>query len=552
MESTKTEMDTKATNESTSTLACPDLAVCADHELLAMFQRTRDAAAFTVLVQRHHAIIFGIAHRMLGCPHTAEDVVQATFLVLAKDSRKIRNRHSLVSWLYGVAYRISARTARQQAKTTVSTLEDKVMVTADPLDRLNAQFEQHAVFEEVHRLPEPLRAPLVMRYLNGKTNKQVAAELKLSETAVEGRLKRGRMKLRLRLARKGVTFGFAIGFLGFVRNEAAAIELPNLATSTLTAAFNAESVSGTTLETGLSNQVTRMAEEEIFKMATAKFLSITVMTGIVVGVIASGWALAGDSTRAQNDGSNTEVVLENVSDPGASSTGLLTASLADDLQDADPATKSPASNVSETISESDSRAINELTIQERLEKLGHYSVDALDEKAIDILEKMQKRSSFDYFETPLSDVAQRISEDYKVQILFNEPALSDAGIEPGTELVTLSVQDIKLDTALKLMLDKMHLTAIVRNEVLMITSKDTAYDTLVTRIYDLRPNWNLSLDELMETILKNVAASSWEDNGGNGTITLVTQGLVITASLEVHGEINQLLVQFDRLYKEQQ
>ena len=104
------------------------------------------------MVQRHHAMIFGIAKRMLGCPHTGEDIVQATFLVLARDARKIRKRHSLVSWLYGVAYRISARTARQQAKTTDSTVEDKIMIAADPLERLNARFERDTVFEELHRL----------------------------------------------------------------------------------------------------------------------------------------------------------------------------------------------------------------------------------------------------------------------------------------------------------------------------------------------------------------------------------------------------------------
>ena len=175
---------------------------------------------------------------------------------------------SFVSWLYGVAYRISARSVRQRARTTVSTLEDQVMVAADPLEKLNAQFEQEIVFDELHRLPESVRAPLVLRYLKGKTNQQVAAELNLSETAVEGRLKRGRKQLRLRLARKGVTYGLGIGLLSLVQREALATLLPELVSKTLATSLGAKTTVETTLETEHGHEITRMAEQEIFKMAT--------------------------------------------------------------------------------------------------------------------------------------------------------------------------------------------------------------------------------------------------------------------------------------------
>ena len=100
----------------------------ADQRLLGLYQRKRDQQAFAVLVERYHPMVFGVARRMLGCPHAAEDVLQATFLVLARDARKIRKRGSISSWLYGVAYRVSARLVRQRAMRKTSGLKDEVMV----------------------------------------------------------------------------------------------------------------------------------------------------------------------------------------------------------------------------------------------------------------------------------------------------------------------------------------------------------------------------------------------------------------------------------------
>ena len=80
-----------------------------DQELLKLFQRKNHPDAFRELVVRHHGLVYGVAKRMLGCSHACEDVVQATFLVLAKDCTRIRKHKSIASWLYGVAFRISAR-----------------------------------------------------------------------------------------------------------------------------------------------------------------------------------------------------------------------------------------------------------------------------------------------------------------------------------------------------------------------------------------------------------------------------------------------------------
>ncbi len=550
-----------------------DLAELADHELLAIFQRSRDSASFAVLVHRHHAMIFGIAKRMLGCPHTSEDVVQATFLVLAKDSRKIRKRHSLVSWLYGVAYRISARTARQQAGTTVSTLEeDKVMVSADPLERLNSRFEQDAVFEELHRLPESLRAPLVLRYLNGNSNQQVAKELDLSESAVEGRLKRGRKQLRLRLARKGVSFGFAIGVLGLVQREAAALDLPNLASNTISAVTANVSVVGesavaNSVETTLNSEVIRLAEEEILKMATTKLFSIAIAASVVIGVVASGWAIAGNvPAMMQGDGSKEIVMNQQAGD--SSDQAPVTALMQSDqegaiaeskVSDGDPFAKendssalvaeSPAASIGGVGAASDSatRATNTgqptgntAALAQRLRDVGYYSINKMSEGEVKIQESLKKNISMEYSEVPLEEIAAYISTDYAIQVVSDRNALSN-------ESITFSVKNVRLENALKLMLDDLGLTAIVHNEVLLITSMDAAADMPTVRVYPIQDTWRMPADSLQTTIINNILRDSWEVNGGIGVISQIDNALVVTATDDVHKEINELFAQLDRL-----
>src|SRR5437870_1341623 len=80
-----------------------------DSSLLLQFREQRDEAAFTELVRRHGPVVHGVCLRVLADLHDAEDVFQATFLVLARKAGTIRKSASVKSWLYGVAYRLAVR-----------------------------------------------------------------------------------------------------------------------------------------------------------------------------------------------------------------------------------------------------------------------------------------------------------------------------------------------------------------------------------------------------------------------------------------------------------
>jgi hypothetical protein len=60
-----------------------------DGQLLERFQTLGEEAVFSVLIQRHGRMVFSVAQRALGNAHDAEDVFQATFLVMARRLRAI-------------------------------------------------------------------------------------------------------------------------------------------------------------------------------------------------------------------------------------------------------------------------------------------------------------------------------------------------------------------------------------------------------------------------------------------------------------------------------
>src|SRR5438132_4218433 len=87
-----------------------------DPELLERFVRTRDEAAFTVLIERHGPMVLGVCRRALPNFHDAEDACQATFLVLARKAASVRKKASLSNWLHGVACRVAANLKRDHAR----------------------------------------------------------------------------------------------------------------------------------------------------------------------------------------------------------------------------------------------------------------------------------------------------------------------------------------------------------------------------------------------------------------------------------------------------
>jgi RNA polymerase sigma factor (sigma-70 family) len=181
----------------------------ADAELLRRFVARREEAAFAALVDRHGPMVLGVCRRVLGDDHEADDAFQATFFVLVRRAAAIRKQTSLASWLHGVALRVAVRARaavsrrRAHERQGVDMLPDKGEGASLPVEP--AASLRPLLDEELARLPEKYRAPLVLCYLEGKTHAQAAQELGWPTGSMSRRLARGRELLRQRLVQRGVT-----------------------------------------------------------------------------------------------------------------------------------------------------------------------------------------------------------------------------------------------------------------------------------------------------------------------------------------------------------
>jgi|GEM_PF-4632195 len=187
--------------------------------------------------------------------------------------------------------------------------------------------------------------------------------------------------------------------------------------------------------------------------------------------------------------------------------------------------------------------------QQRLKLLGIYSVDPLDARELRILEVLRKDVSVAFDGETLIDAIDGIASDLQIPIVFDRNALSEESMDPTSETVSLPpIENISLASALKLMLDELDLTFVVKNEVLAITTKTAASEHLVTRVYRRDSNWKLTEEQITNAIESTVLPDSWENIGGPGAIAIVNGGLVINNSMKAHTEINQLFAKLERLY----
>jgi RNA polymerase sigma factor (sigma-70 family) len=174
----------------------------ADELLLRRFAEEGDEAAFTVLVQRHGPLVLGVCRRLLRRGQDVEDAFQATFLVLARKAGALGRPERLSGYLYGVAVRIARRLRHQVDRLG---LLDAPELIAAPEQALADETDLRDVLdEELERLPEKYRAPIVLCCLQGLSRDDAARQLGWSPTVLKGLLERGRQQLRRRLQRRGV------------------------------------------------------------------------------------------------------------------------------------------------------------------------------------------------------------------------------------------------------------------------------------------------------------------------------------------------------------
>jgi RNA polymerase sigma factor (sigma-70 family) len=207
-----------------------------DAELLARFVASRDEAAFAALVQRHGPMVWRVCTRILGNAPDAEDAFQAAFLVLARRAPAVSRPALLGNWLYGVAYRTALKVRVSAARRQACARQECAVDGVNPVDEAARRELRRVLDQELSRLPDRYRVPVVLHYLEGHTQAEVAQLLGCPCNTITTRLVRACERLRARLTRRGLattTGGLALA----LSEEASAAVPPTLLDVTVKAAM---------------------------------------------------------------------------------------------------------------------------------------------------------------------------------------------------------------------------------------------------------------------------------------------------------------------------
>ena len=172
-----------------------------DRQLLERFASRQDEAAFAALVRRHGPLVLGVCRRVLGSESDAEDAFQAVFITLARKARRL-GRKPLAGWLHTVARqaaldtrKATARRARMHRRVCEETALRAPPKSGDT-DEARA-----LVQEELSALPEKLRVPLALYYLEGKDMDAVAGAMGLKNRNVAKKKKHFALQRLIHLVR---------------------------------------------------------------------------------------------------------------------------------------------------------------------------------------------------------------------------------------------------------------------------------------------------------------------------------------------------------------
>lgn len=190
-----------------------------DGRLLEEFAATRSPEAFEELVRRYNALVTGVCRRIVASPQDAEEVAQAVFLTLAHKARSLAGTPGVAGWLHHVARDLSLNALKAAARRRRREQEaaKKKRQTEAGWDDVRPVLDQ-----ALDALPEKYRVPLILHYLQDRTQEDIAQELGCQVGTISTWLHRGRELLRGRLARSGVAVSGALLATLLAENAASA------------------------------------------------------------------------------------------------------------------------------------------------------------------------------------------------------------------------------------------------------------------------------------------------------------------------------------------
>ncbi len=281
-------------------MAAERLADNSDRQLVERALRGQDETAFQAIVFRHGPMVYRVCWCVLQHSQDTEDAFQATFLVLAQKLLALRKHDSLASWLHGVAHRVALRAKGKSAARRRRECQSSKRELLLPNDVTWGELRSALDFE-LGQLPDNWRQPLVLCYLEGRTQDEAAIQLGWSKSKLRRHLDNGRAALGRRLAGRGIATPAALSAILLSDCLTSAAPTSRIVDSTVQAAVLA--MDGKTVANVVTAKVATLTEGMVKAMLVAKVrtvISVIMLLGVVAGGLLTQYCAAGHPDDVAN------------------------------------------------------------------------------------------------------------------------------------------------------------------------------------------------------------------------------------------------------------
>jgi hypothetical protein len=214
---------------------------------------------------------------------------------MVRKGATLRQPGRLASWLYGVAHRTARKALAKAARRCESERQAREMPSQSDLGEMKFDDLRSILDEEIGQLPEKYSLPLVLCYLEGKTNAEAAAQLGWPEGSMSRRLSRARELLRTRLAKRGLALSAALVAAAFARPVMASVPHELFSSTIYASALVAD---GVAVKDVVSPATAALVDDVLQGMAAATKMLVTGVVAaatliVVIPIIAwEAWDLA--------------------------------------------------------------------------------------------------------------------------------------------------------------------------------------------------------------------------------------------------------------------
>ncbi len=159
--------------------------------------------AFTAIMHKYKSPLYRFAYRHMGDADDAEDIVQDTFIAMHRNLARFNPQYKFSTWAFQIAMnkcrdlgrKRKTRSFMQRITPAMEVKITQIQTDENPETRIDDKRKLAATQAAIAKLPDNLRAPLILCTLENMSQRQAAEILKISTKAVETRVYRARAQL---------------------------------------------------------------------------------------------------------------------------------------------------------------------------------------------------------------------------------------------------------------------------------------------------------------------------------------------------------------------